>query len=147
MEGLLDAQGVWQEDEEVMGEIVLDYYIDLFTSSNPIVFDEILEAVQPRVTYSMNQKLTMEFTTDEVNVALKQMYPLKAPGPNGMSPLFYQHFWPKIGEVVTRTILDFLNFGLTPLNFNETHIVLIPKVKEPKKVTDYRPISLCNMVY
>ena len=80
MEGLLDAQGVWQEDEEVMGQIVLDYYTDLFTSSNLTVFDEILEAVQPRVTSSMNQKLTMEFTIDEVYVVLKQMYLLKALG-------------------------------------------------------------------
>nr|POE86412.1 hypothetical protein CFP56_17290 [Quercus suber] len=82
MEGMLDAQGVWQEDEEVMGEMVLDCYTDLFTSSNPTGFDEILEAVQPKVTSSMNQKLTMEFTADEVNVVLKQMYPLKAPGPD-----------------------------------------------------------------
>ena len=54
MEGLLDAQGVWQEDEEAMGEIALDYYTDLFTSRNPIVFDETLEAVHPRVTSNMN---------------------------------------------------------------------------------------------
>ena len=92
MEGLLDARGVWQENEEVMGEIVLDYYTDLFTSSNLIDFDEILGAMQPRVTSSMNQKITMEFTADEVNMALKQMYPLKALGPDGMPPLFYQHF-------------------------------------------------------
>ena len=92
IEGLLDARGVWQENEEVMGEIVLDYYTDLFTSSNLIDFDAILGAMQPRVTSSMNQKITMEFIADGVNMALKQMYPLKAPGPDGMPPLFYQHF-------------------------------------------------------
>ena len=64
-----------------------------------------------------------------------------------MPPLFYQHFWSNIGEVVTKTILDFLNNGLSPPKFNETHIVLIPKIKEPKCMTDYRLISLCNVVF
>ena len=64
-----------------------------------------------------------------------------------MLPLFFQHFWPLIGNVVSKTVLDFLNFGIVPLNFSETHIVLNPKIKEPKKVTNYRPISLCNVVY
>ena len=75
------------------------------------------------------------------------MYPHKAPSPDDMPPLFFQQFWTICGEMVTTTILDFLNHGVSPPNFNKTHIVLIPKVKTPKKVTDYRPISLYNVVY
>jgi len=75
------------------------------------------------------------------------MYPQKALGPDGMSPLFFQHFWPLIGNVVSKIVLYFLNFGIVPPTFNEIHIVLIPKIKEPKKVIDYCPISLCNVVY
>ena len=74
------------------------------------------------------------------------MYPLEALGPDDMPPLFFQHFWSTCGEVVTKTVLNFFNLGIIPPRFNETHIVLILKNKEPKKVTDYRPVSLCNVV-
>ena len=44
-------------------------------------------------------------------------------------------------------MLDFLNNGVIPPKFNETHIVLVPKNNNPKRVTEYRPISLCNVIY
>lgn len=34
-----------------------------------------------------------------------------------------------------------------PPKLNDTHICLIPKTKNPQKVTEYRPISLCNVIY
>ena len=67
--------------------------------------------------------LLRDFQESEVKTALKQMYPLKAPGLDGMPPLFFLHFWPLIGNFVTKTVLDFLNFGIIPLNFNDTYIV------------------------
>ena len=73
--------------------------------------------------------------------------PLKLLGPNGMPPLFFQHFWPTIDNMVTKTVLDFLNFSIAPPMFNDTHIVLIPKNKDPKSIFDYHPISLCNVIF
>ena len=67
--------------------------------------------------------------------------------PDGMPPLFFQHFWPTVNSVVIKTVVDFLNHGVAPPKFHETHIVLIPKTKNPSRVTDYRPISLCNVAY
>ena len=32
-------------------------------------------------------------------------------------------------------------------NFNGTNMVLIPKIKVPRKVSDYRSLSLCNVIY
>ena len=79
--------------------------------------------------------------------ALKQMHPLKAPGLDGMPPIFYQHFWSNVSPIVIKTVLDFLNNGVAPPKFHETHIVLIPKTKNPEYVTDYRLISMCNVTY
>lgn len=147
IEGLLDAEVVWQTNERRVEEIVVEYYKTLFTSSNPTDFTELVQEVQPKVSATMNHMLLSDFTTDECRRALKQMYPLKAPGPGGMPPLFFQRFWSTCGEVVTKTVLDFLDLHIVPPNFNETHIVFIPKIQETKKTTDFRPINLCNVVY
>lgn len=95
----------------------------------------------------MNYLLTRDFQASEVVQSLKQMHPTTALGPDGMPPLFYQTFWPVVGDCVTKSVLDFLNLGIAPPNFNETHIILIPKIKNPSRMSDFRPISLCNVVY
>ena len=147
MNELLDDGGVWQVDEDKMAEIAIGYFGDLFSTSNPVEFSELLLAMKPKVTHGMNDWLVRPFIESEVKGALKQMYPLKALGPDGIPHLFFQHFWSTSGMVVTKTVLDFLNLGISPPNFNDTHITLVPKIKEPKKINDYRPISLCNIVY
>ena len=88
IEGISDEAGVWQDDESVVEMIFKDYYLELFVSSNPNEFTDLLEAVQPKVTESMNSSLLREFQSSEVYRALKQMYLLKAPGPDGM-PLYF----------------------------------------------------------
>lgn len=45
IEGLLDSNDVWQEEDNRIEEIMVDYYRNLFTSSNPMKFDEILQAI------------------------------------------------------------------------------------------------------
>ena len=62
----------------------------------------VLETVERRVTSSMNELLLKEFTMDEVGVALNQMVPNKAPGPDG----FFTNFYQKIGaKLVLRLVV------------------------------------------
>ena len=79
--------------------------------------------------------------------ALNQMCPTKAPGPDGLSAAFYQKHWNEVKEGVLTTCLHILNTQgiLAPLNY--TYIALIPKKGKPRRVTDFRLISLCNVIY
>ena len=134
-------------DEEEISKILIDYYQNLFTSASPSNMEEVLMAVPIVITDEQNAMLSAEFAKNEVEKAIQQMAPLKAPGPDGLPPLFYQKFWPSIGEDVSKAVLNCLNSGSIPSSINRTFITLIPKVKSPSVVSEFRPISLCNVIY
>ena len=52
-----------------------------------------------------------------------------------------------VGKDTCAAIKEFFASGKLLGEFNSTLISLIPKVKNPVKVTDFRPISCCNIVY
>lgn len=95
----------------------------------------------------MNDQLALEFTKEEVCTTISQMAPYKSPGPDGFPPCFYQKFWPVIGKEVYKTVLFCLNSGRSLETINDTNVVLIPKKNISSRVTNFRPISLCNVIY
>ena len=144
---LEDDNGTWIEDETGMGKVVEGYFEQIFTSSNPSGFDHILSGIQSIGEVDLIEQLEGDFQACEVKEALNQMAPLTTPGPDGMSPIFYKSFWHIVGEDVSAVALRALNSGIVPNFINTTFITLIPKIKNPRKVSDFRPISLCNVFY
>ena len=49
-----------------------------------------MERVQLVVSKEMRDALAKPYTSEDVGVAMREMTPLKALGPNGMPPLFFQ---------------------------------------------------------
>lgn len=87
------------------------------------------------------------FTSLDVWNALKAMHPTKAPGLDDYHAKFYQVHWDKLGHKLSSLIVGFLNDGIPFHDLNATFIALIPKVKKHESMNEFRPISLCNVMY
>ncbi|XP_075674939.1 uncharacterized protein LOC142644147 [Castanea sativa] len=125
--GIRNSQGIWVENLEEVVEVESDYFDNLFQEGVGDQMEACLDAVESRVIDDMQEFLSTQFTAEEVQVALFQMGPTKAPGPDA--------------------VLDFLNNGNMLPDINHTNIVLIPKVQNLERMSEFRPISLCNVIY
>ena len=145
--GLWNQKDVWCESRESIIKTAVDYFEDIYASSHPTHVEEVTDLILTKVTAEMNTALTQEFTGKDVKAALGQMYPTKAPGSDSMSALFYQKYWDIVGCDVANMVLNVLNSNASIANINNTYITLVPKVKMPNRMKDFRPISLCNTAY
>ena len=84
---------------------------------------------------------------EEIKCALFSMEDDKAPGPDGFSSKFFKSAWSIVGPEVTKAIQEFLINGKLLKEINATVLALVPKVKTPCKVSDFRPISCCSVLY
>lgn len=55
---------------------------------------------------------------------------------------FFQKYW-----AILSTVLGILNKNQSTSQINHTYITLVPKSKNPRNMTQFRPISLCNVIY
>ena len=91
--------------------------------------------------------LIQPITEEEVQQALFQMNPYKAPGSYGFGALFFQKLWSLFKDRLCLAIQDFFCTDKLLKQFNRTLIALIPKVDNPEVTTHFRPVSLCNTFY
>ena len=95
----------------------------------------------------MNQRLLCIPLDEEIKEATFAINPEKAAGPDGMTSLFYQRFWTTVGNDVCAMVRNFFETGELDERLNRTNICLIPKTDRPESMTEFRPISLCNVGY
>jgi hypothetical protein len=120
--------GTWAEDSDLQIYIAQQYK-ELFQTQGGHRLQEVIDKVQHRVTPSMNETLLSEYREEEVLTALNCIGDLKSPGSGGMPAIFFKKFWDAVGTKDQSEVLAFLNRGAMPDGWNDTTIVLIPKVK------------------
>lgn len=98
------------------------------------------------ISDEQNRKLGDSITSEEVREAVFSMHPEKSPGMDGLNQTFFQTYWNIVGLYVTKFCPEFFDTGELMGGVNHTLVCLIPKVKKPKRMTELRPISLCNVL-
>lgn len=83
----------------------------------------------------------------EVEDAVKSMPSIKAPGPDGFTIDFFQHCWVTIKEEVCLLVENSRKVGRILPALNATFLSLIPKEANVVSANNFRPISLCNVIY
>ena len=144
---LKNSDGLLVNEQEEIERVAIEFYQGLFTAQENLDPGLICQYVPRKVTDDMAELLTWPFDDEEVERALFQMGPSKAPGADGFTAGFFQKHWSLVKEKVTAAVLGFLNGGEMPEVINRTILVLILKVANPQEISQFRPISLCNVIY
>ncbi|KAK3218470.1 hypothetical protein Dsin_012440 [Dipteronia sinensis] len=84
---------------------------------------------------------------DEIREVCFSLHPNKAPSRNGFNAHFFKITWDIVGEDVISAVQEFFRSGLLLKELNATILALVPKVPNPSKMKDFRPISCCNTLY
>lgn len=139
--------GSWCSVPTDMERMAASYFKEVYTKDPTLTPEVVLDCINTKVTDVMNESLDAPFTEKEISDALFQIGPLKASGPDGFPARFIQRNWLVFKEEVIAAVLEFFRTGVMTVGVNETAIVLIPKVPHPTSLKDFRPISLCNVIY
>jgi hypothetical protein len=90
--------------------------------------------------------LCLPFDQEEIESIILDLPSDKAPGPDGFNNLFFRRAWHIIRDDLFKLCTDFFNHEVDLKSVNHSYITLVPKIDNPEKVSDFRPISLINSV-
>lgn len=75
------------------------------------------------------------------------MAPLKALGSDGFHAHFFQSQWDIVGSDVCKWVKGIFAGNCIDAELNNTLIMLIPKIDHLEDFNQFRPISLCSVLY
>jgi hypothetical protein len=142
---LMGDDGHTSHDKKVMEKLATNFFRALYTFDRSVQPEEVVQLFEPLILDAMNSDLCKEFSTEEISGALFWIGPLKAAGWFPCPVLLKE-----LGYLERRCCMGSEGFFDTcqmPTGVNETVIVLLPNKDETELLKDFRPISLCNVIY
>ena len=67
--GIEDSQGCWQNNPHVIDEVLLSYFQNIYTTSNPYRMDEVFQGIPKKVSKKHKKLLDKKFSEQEIKEA------------------------------------------------------------------------------
>ncbi|XP_026419560.1 uncharacterized protein LOC113315504 [Papaver somniferum] len=134
------------KDRDSVSNLLTYHCSFIACTSNHVLHYNDFNNVFHVITDVDNMALLSIPSSEEIITLVKSMYAWSSRGPDSFQAGFYQSQRPIVGKDVTDVVQSFFETGFMPKHLNQTYICLIPKVKEPKKASDFRPIGLCHVI-
>ena len=146
-----NSVGNWLENPKEIAEAGVSYFHELLTDQ--LTYDvaywnhlnmELQCCIPKMVTTSDNEMLQTIPDKEEIHQAVFSLNFESAAGPDGFSGHFFQVCSDIIESDIINAVQDFFLGAEIPMSFSASLISLIPKTRNPRSFSDFRPISLCN---
>lgn len=147
IESIEDMDGNRFYGEQVSEQFVAHFKNVLGNSKEVDPINEPDQLFTRKINPASAEYMVRPITDDEIRAALFDIDDEKAPGPDGYSSKFFKSAWSIIGPDMCKAIKEYFTNGKLLKEVNATVIALVPKVQNPNKVSEFRPIACCNVTY
>ncbi|KAL5578952.1 hypothetical protein UlMin_011394 [Ulmus minor] len=147
IDAVKDDNGVWLQSRDQIGRAFLAKFQCIYSEDTTPSDLDLNQWVNNSISEEQNVRLVAIPDHEEIRRVVFNMGNFKAPGPDGMTSLFYKSYWQTVGGDVIALVQDFFRSNRLLPELNYSNIVLIPKTDKPTSMNHYRPISVCNLVY
>lgn len=136
------------DQQQIQAEII-NFYKSLMgsiVSQLPTVNKQVMKN-GPVLNHMQQINLCAEVTDQEFYEGLCAIGDNKAPGVDGYNALFFKKSWSIISSKICQAVKGFFYTWKLYRAVNCTAITIIPKVRNPSSIKEYRPIACCTVLY
>lgn len=137
--------GTLTQDITTIKSTFTNFYTNLLGTPHPSAYSgysRIQLLVFRKLSDAQSLNIVSEVSNQDIKDTFWSLNPQKAPRPDSYNVSFFRRAWPIIGHEVTAAVKLSYRFGQLLKKTNST-----PKIPNPSKVGDYKPISCRNSIY
>ncbi|KAK9057748.1 hypothetical protein SSX86_022586 [Deinandra increscens subsp. villosa] len=135
----------WISDPTAVKKAVFKFFSHKFKKTDQWRPSFLCEGIR-KLSESDKEGLVASFSKMEIKKAVWDCGSDKAPGPDGFTFAFLKKFWNLFEDDFWDIFQEFYSDGVVGKGCGAAFIHLIAKVKDPRCLSDFRPISLVGLI-